>query len=279
VQGTARQKPEPEPDRPDISVLMPSLNTGRYIERSIESVLAIEGPEIELLIQDAGSTDETKAIVDRIADPRIRFVSEPDDGQSDALNRALARARGRWIGWLNADDLYVAEGVGQLAEHFEQPLDFVYGDWGKIDSGDHAFKHYYASRAFNRRNVLDHGVFISCSGAFYRTELLRSMGGWDSELDYVADYDLLHRLARNGVRSLYVPTVVQYLREHEEAKTSRHVWGFFREGSRVALRNADGVPAGRFRALRAIVMFFVYIVTRPIWKSRIWLRIRPAKRL
>jgi glycosyltransferase involved in cell wall biosynthesis len=258
---------------------MPSFNTGRYIERSIESVLAIDGPSIELLIQDAGSSDETAAIVERIGDPRIRFVSEPDEGQSDALNRALARSRGRWIGWLNADDIYVAEGVARLAEHFEEPLDFVYGDWGKIDSEGRELKRFMASRPFTQGNVLDHGVYISCSGAFYRQEILTSMGGWDPELHYAADYDLLHRLAARGARSLYVPTMVQYLREHEEAKTSRHVWRFLREGSRVALRNAGNVRMGHLRAWRAIAMFFAYIVTMPVWKSRLWLRLRPAKRL
>jgi glycosyltransferase involved in cell wall biosynthesis len=258
---------------------MPSFNTGRYIERSIECVLAIEGPRLELLIQDAGSTDDTKEIVERIGDDRIRFVSEPDDGQSDALNRALARARGRWIGWLNADDIYVLDGVAQLADHFGEPLDFVYGDWGMIDVDGREFKRYFASRPFSRGTVLDHGVYISCSGAFYDREMLKSIGGWDADLHYAADYDLLHRLARRSVRSLYVPTMVQYLRQHDEAKTSKHVWRFLREGSRVALRNTDGVPAGRLRAWKAIVIFFLYIVTQPIWKSRLWLRIRPSKRI
>jgi glycosyltransferase involved in cell wall biosynthesis len=265
--------------QPDISVLMPSFNTGRYIQRSIENVLAIEGPSIELLIQDAGSTDDTKTIVERIGDPRVRFVSESDRGQSDALNRALARARGRWIGWLNADDVYVADGVARLAQHFDEPLDFVYGDWGMIDSEGHEFKRYIASRPFTTANVLDHGVYISCSGAFYEREMLRSIGGWDASLHYAADYDLLHRLARRNVRSLYVPTMVQYLRQHDEAKTSQHVWRFLREGSRVALRNTNGVRAGRLRAWKAIVVFFLYIITQPIWKSRLWLRIRPSKRL
>lgn len=258
---------------------MPSFNTGRYIERSIESVLAIEGPTVELLIQDAGSTDETAEIVERIADPRIRFVSEPDDGQSDALNRALARARGRWIGWLNADDLYVAEGVARLAEHLDEANEFVYGDWGKIDAEGRETKRFIASRPFTQGNVLDHGVFISCSGAFYKRQTLESIGGWDAELHYAADYDLLHRLAHRQVPSRYVPSLVQYLREHDDAKTSQHVWRFLREGSTVALRNADYVRNGHLRAWRAIAMFFAYIVTMPIWKSRLWLRMRPAKRL
>jgi glycosyltransferase involved in cell wall biosynthesis len=258
---------------------MPSLNTGRYIRRSIESVLAIEGPSLELIIQDAGSSDSTEAIVESIGDERIRFVSEPDAGQADALNRALSHARGEWIGWLNADDLYVPAGVTRLTQRFKEPIDFVYGDWGMIDGDGAVFKRYIADRPFSRRTVMDHGVYISCSGAFYRRNVLEELGGWDPSLHYSLDYDLLHRLARRGVRSCYVPTTVQYLREHDDAKTSRHVWRFLREGSRVALRNTDGISAGRLRACKAIVVFFAYIVTQPLWKSRLWLRIRPEKRI
>jgi glycosyltransferase involved in cell wall biosynthesis len=258
---------------------MPSLNTGRYIQRSIQSVLALKGSSLELIIQDAGSSDSTEAIVASTGDDRIRFVSEPDEGQADALNRALARARGEWIGWLNADDIYVPAGVARLTERFDESLDFIYGDWGMIDSDGVVFKRYIADRPFSRQTVMDHGVYISCSGAFYRREVLEELGGWDASLHYSLDYDLLHRLARRGVRASYVPTTVQYLREHDDAKTSRHVWRFLREGSRVALRNTDGIPAGRLRAYKAIVVFFAYILTQPLWKSRLWLRVRPQKRI
>src|SRR5207245_218173 len=153
--------PDPEPslresggNRPDISVLMASFNAGRYIEESIASVLAIDGPDLELIIQDGGSTDDTEQVVTRIGDRRIRFVSEPDEGQSDALNRALRRSRGRWIGWLNADDLYDQKGVTQLVEQFEEPLDFVYGDYGTVDQNGRQLKRYRSSRPFNRANLL-----------------------------------------------------------------------------------------------------------------------------
>lgn len=260
-------------------MLMASFNAARYIEESIESVLAVDGLDIELLIQDGLSTDDTAAIVARIGDPRIRFVSEADDGQSDALNRALARAKGGWIGWLNADDLYLPDNVAQLAELFDQPLDFVYGDYGTIDRNGRELKRYYSSRPFDQANLVRYGVYINCSAGFYRPELLRAVGGWDPELHYCMDYDLLFRISHHGARTQYVPTMVQYLRSHPEAKTSKHVWGFLREGAKVAFRNTEGVPGGRIKVLQSVVIFLAYILTRPVWQSDAWRRIRPRKRL
>ncbi|MGI8557686.1 MAG: glycosyltransferase family 2 protein [Solirubrobacteraceae bacterium] len=264
--------------KPDLSVLMASFNTARFIERSIESVLSIEGIDVELVIQDGGSTDETEAIITRLSDPRIRFVSEPDHGQSDAWNRALARATSDWIGWLNADDLYDAAGVEGLAGHLGERLDFLYGDYGTIDEDGRKLKHYRSSRPFTREGLLRYGVYVNCSAAFYRAEMLRAVGGLDRDLHYCMDYDLLFRLQRQGVRSLYVPGPVQYLRTHSDAK-SQNVWQIAREGAKVGFRNARGVRGGRIRVLTSLTIFSLYLLSAPIWNTNAWRRIRPEKRL
>ena len=258
---------------------MPTFNSGHYIEESISSVLKVDAVDIELLIQDGGSTDATRSIIARVDDPRVRFVSEVDSGQSDALNRALDRAQGRWIGWLNADDVYDRDGVARLATHFDDPIDFLYGDYQTIDAAGRRLKRYRSSRPFDRRGLLRYGVYINCSAAFYKPELLRAVGGLDPTLHYCMDYDLLFRIERHGVRSRYVPGTVQYLRSHSEAKTSKYVWRLVREGTRVALRNTDGVRGGRIRVLTGLSVFILYVITRPIWQSAAWRRVRPGKRL
>jgi glycosyltransferase involved in cell wall biosynthesis len=266
-------------DRPVLSILMPSYNSSRHIEETIRSVLAVEAPELELVIQDGQSTDDTQEIVALIDDPRIRFIAEADDGQSDALNRALARARGEWIGWLNADDLYLADGVARLAESFNPSLDFVYGDYRTIDEKGHELGRYRSSRPFSFKRLLRYGMYINCSAGFYRADVLRGNGGWDPEIDYVMDWDLLLRLAKAEVRSQYVPVGVQCLRRYEEAKSSRYRWDLFREGWRVAVRQSSGVPWSRPLLLMGQSRFFFYMLTRRIWKSALWRRIRPSKRL
>ncbi|MDX6521008.1 MAG: hypothetical protein QOF08_1613 [Gaiellales bacterium] len=276
----SKTQPAGSTGTPVLSVLMPSYNSAAFIEKSIESVLAIKGPELELIIHDACSTDGTADIVARIGDPRVHFVAEPDDGQSDALNRALAQARGEWIGWLNADDVYEPEQAARLAETFSRPLDFVYGDHAVIDAGGEELKSYGAARPLTERQLFLRGVFINCSAGFYRAEVVRRIGGWDPNLHLCMDLDLLLKLVRGRARSLYVPGSVMALRIHDAAKTQRDSWGIAKEGWGVVTRHLDGAPRGaRTLALYGQLRFRTYLVTMPLWTSRAWRRVKPTKQL
>src|SRR6266542_3259162 len=93
----------------DVSVLTPALDYGRFIEDGIMSVDGQEELSIEHIVQDGGSGDETIEVLRRHTE--LQWESEPDRGQSDALNRALRRSTGRWIGWLNADEFYLPGGL------------------------------------------------------------------------------------------------------------------------------------------------------------------------
>ncbi len=276
---SAGSAPPGDEPRPLLSVLMPSFNSASYIARSIESVLAIDGVDVELLIQDGLSTDETASVVASIDDPRVRLVSTADQGQSDALNHALARARGEWIGWLNADDVYDAAAVGRIAGMLGPELDFVYGDYGTIDHEGLELKRYRSSRPFSTRRLLRYGVYVNCSAGFYRADFLRETGGLDPGLHYCMDYDLLLRIAKRSPRTLYIPSIVMRLRSHADAKTSTSQSGFVEESWRVQRRHAAGVPGGHLLAALGSAIFRAYLLTLPIWQTRLWRRIRPGKQL
>lgn len=267
-------------DRPLLSVLMPSFNSERFIGEAVASALAL-GDDIEIVIQDGGSNDGTAAVIERLADPRIKFRSEPDLGQSDALNRALARARGQWIGWLNSDDVYISDGSSKLGTLLDSSHDFVYGDMDTIDAAGARIKHYRASRPFTLRNLLRYGCFINCSAGFYRAETLRAAGGLDPSLHYVMDYELLLRLAARGVRTRYVPVDVMSLRRHEATKTTQgHASpAFLQEAREIQRPYVDQVPGGRLLAWTGVAIFRLYIHTMPLWRTSLWRRIRPSKRL
>src|SRR5690606_33014626 len=95
---------------PLVSVVTPSYNKGKFIKETIESVLSQDYPNIEYIVMDGGSTDETVDILKSYGD-RIAWISEKDDGQADAVNKGIARARGEIIGWLNSDDTYLPGAV------------------------------------------------------------------------------------------------------------------------------------------------------------------------
>src|SRR5439155_12295869 len=110
----------------------PSLNQGRYIEDTIESVLAQDYPNIEHIVVDGGSTDETVDILGRYA--RLRWVSEPDDGQAAALNKGFRLAHGDIFGWINADDYYLAGAVSSAVELLQESgCGLVHGGWRQIE--------------------------------------------------------------------------------------------------------------------------------------------------
>src|SRR4249919_3843647 len=103
----------------DVSVLTPSYGYGRFIADSIESVIRQDGMRIEHIVQDGGSEDETLNVLRSYGD-HVTWTSEPDKGQSDALNKALAMATGRWVAWLNADEYYLPGGLASLIQEGER---------------------------------------------------------------------------------------------------------------------------------------------------------------
>ena len=111
----------------DLSVLTPSYGYAHFLSDAIESVAAQRGITVEHIIQDGGSTDGTVELLESLGE-RVRWVSEPDAGQSDALNRAPRRARGRWIAWLNADEFYLPTAWTARPAGDREGADVVYGD-------------------------------------------------------------------------------------------------------------------------------------------------------
>jgi glycosyltransferase involved in cell wall biosynthesis len=213
---------------PRISVITPSYNQGKYIERTIQSVLTQEVQGLEYLVIDGGSTDETPEILKRHGD-RFFWVSERDQGHADAINKGITRSSGPIVGWLNSDDIYYPGALATVLEFFDAhpDVDVVYGDAQHIDEYD-AVIDKYPTEPWNWDRLLEI-CFISQPAAFLRRRAFDRWGLMDPALRQSMDYEYWIRLGKQGVRFTYLPELLAATRLHSEA---------FTVGSRVACHTA-----------------------------------------
>jgi len=207
---------------PKISVVMPSYNQQDFIERSILSVLNQHYPNLEFIIIDGGSTDGTVEVIRRYEQYLSVWLSEPDHGQSDALNKGFARATGAIQGWLNSDDLYMPGAFQRVAMEFERHPDrrIVHGDWLNIDTDDQLLAYEY-SFDFNVNQLKYEGFPLNAQAMFWRREVRERFGQFDVALYNTMDYDMILRFGLNeGDRAfLRIPAVLGCFRRHEAQKT------------------------------------------------------------
>jgi glycosyltransferase involved in cell wall biosynthesis len=188
---------------PTVSILTPCLNAASTLNRALESVSLQQHPNLEHIVVDGGSTDGTAELLEQHS--HIRWISEPDQGLSDAMNKGLAMATGDIIGWLNADDRYLPgalEAVTQAAsanpeaEWFTGRCPIVNSDGNEIRRPVTAYKNALL-RAYSFPLYLTQN-FISCPATFVRREAYGKVGPFRIDYHYSMDYDLFLRLARRG---------------------------------------------------------------------------------
>lgn len=205
-------------ERPLVSIVTPSLNQGQFIRATIESVLSQDYPNIEYIVVDGGSTDDTLSILKSFGE-RVRWVSEKDGGQSEAVNKGWRMARGEILSWLNADDL-LAPGAVTAAALALEAAD-VAGLYGDCEYIDEAGRHLgdYPSQPFDYDKLVTLTEdFIPQPGTFLRSSSAREAGLLDESLHFVMDYDFWLRLGMRAPMK-YLPQKMAFARLHGGAKT------------------------------------------------------------
>ena len=203
---------------PLVSVLTPSFNQGRWLSDNLRSVACQTYPHTEHIVMDGGSTDETLGIL-RDASGRVTWRSEPDRGQSHALNKALAQSGGDIIGWLNSDDAYfTTDAIASAVQLFERrpDIDVVYGHAALVN-GDGLILHMIWVPPVSYRLLHLHNFIIQPS-AFIRRSALDSFIA-DEAYDFAMDRELWLRLGRSH-RFAMLNRVVAIDRHHSQRKTS-----------------------------------------------------------
>jgi glycosyltransferase involved in cell wall biosynthesis len=231
---------QPQPSLPLVSIITPSFNQAHFLEETIQSVLGQSYPNLEYIVVDGGSTDGSLEIIQRYAHRLAWWVSETDRGQTDAINKGFARARGQVLAWLNSDDTYqpgaVAEAAAFLQAHPQTGM--VYGDANLVDETGQVIGLFPASQTDYRR--LRRGfVHIPQQSAFFRADLWQQVGPLDPTFYFAMDYDLWVRLAKLAPLQ-YHPQLWANFRLHRHGKsviTDDRCWPemlrvHYREGGR-----------------------------------------------
>lgn len=204
-------------DNPKVSIITPSYNQGEFIKETIESVLNQTYKNIEYIVMDGGSTDDTVEILKSYGN-RIKWISEKDKGQADAVNKGLEAATGEIIGWLNSDDTYYPDTIKTVVEYFlsNQETDMIYGEGDYIDRYSEVIGKY-DTKIFDY-SLLANECFICQPAAFFTKSIVDSVGRLNADLQLCMDYELWMRIGKFG-NVLYVPETLATSRMYDENKT------------------------------------------------------------
>jgi glycosyltransferase involved in cell wall biosynthesis len=230
-----------------LSIVTPSLNQGRFLEETIRSVLLQGYPNLQYIIIDGGSTDDSVAIIERYAPWLDYWVSKPDRGQSHAINRGFRRTDGELVAWLNSDDLYCPGALSEIARvALSRPGALVAGDVVNFDTESGEERVIVHDRFVLEQVIMFwEGRVWHQPGLFFPRQALSKAGPLDETLPYTMDLDLLCRLLQH---CSVVPTgtEVTRFRIHPASKTTTQAGaGFLLENSEVSRRYWHLLPDHR----------------------------------
>ena len=198
-----------------VSIITVTYNSSKYLEDCINSVVKQQYSDIEHIIIDGGSTDETVSIIKRYETHIAKWVSEKDNGMYDAINKGMKMATGDVIGILNSDDILASETIiAEIVDSFNQHnVDSVYGDLTYVDQKNtQKIIRFWKGGAYNRNRFL-YGWMPAHPTFYVRKELVNKYGGYESHYFTAADYEFMTRyLYFHRISAYYLPKLVVKMR-------------------------------------------------------------------
>lgn len=220
------------------SIITPSFNQGRFLPDCVESVLAQTGVEVEHIVTDAGSTDETPEVLARY--PHLRWTSEPDGGMSDGINKGFRQATGDWVMWLNCDDYLLPGALAKVADFIKArpEADVAHGDCVYVKEDKTPIRRKYDTPV-DEWDFLFVGCCIPSTSTFYRREIIEAGNLLDTGYRNCMDWEYYLRLTRLGYRFRYLPEALAGFRWHEQSTTQKHWQRMIDEGLRCQRAHID----------------------------------------
>jgi glycosyltransferase involved in cell wall biosynthesis len=236
---------------PKLSIVIPSYNQGKFIEEAIRSVLLQNYPNLELIIIDGGSNDETNNILTKYTKWISYWQSEKDEGQGQAINLGFSLASGDYYGWLNSDDFYNQNAFEVLAkEIIKSNKDFYYGD-GLTVNEDNSIQTYWPAHLVWDM-FLRYGGLIASHSAFWKSKIHQPV--WE-KMNCNVDGELWLRLVKNASKK-YIRFALGAIRQHGDTKSANEAFKIKWQQDDQNIESIYGKPPG----MRAATTYFYRLV-------------------
>jgi glycosyltransferase involved in cell wall biosynthesis len=211
-------------EMPKITIVIPTLNQGRYIEATLQSIVSQQYPNLELIVVDGGSTDSTLAIIKKYESRITWWVSEHDSGQTAAINKGFARATGEILAWINSDDLVAPGALKCVISYFlgQPEVQVLYGNRILINEDGLEIGRWILPRHSNR--VLKWSDFVPQETLYWRQSAWNLVGSrLDENFRFAMDWDFLLRLSSQKININRIPEFLGLFRVHDQQKTSAQI--------------------------------------------------------
>ena len=218
---------------PKITIVTPSYNQGKYIERTIQSVISQDYSNSEFIICDGGSNDDTVEIIKKYADNIAWWCSEKDEGQADAINKGMKKATGDIVIYLNSDDVLLPGALRTVANYFERhpETDLLNGDVAEITADD---KFICRVMFLNDARMFKSGCYNICQQAmFWRRDVFEKIGYFDKSFHATMDKEFLIRVFEGGLKIVHINKVLGAIRIYAETKTAQGIPAFKTDNDKI----------------------------------------------
>jgi len=254
---------------PVVSIVTPSFNHGRFLERTLRSVLDQEYPHLEYIVQDGGSRDETTSILERYYDRLHRAVSVRDGGQTSALNLGFVHASGEILAYLNSDDLLLPGALNYVVRYFQDhpDVDLVYGHRIFVDSADREIGRWVLPP--HSDSMLVWADYVPQETMFWRRRIWDRVGArFDESFSFAMDWDVLLRFRQAGARMVRLPRYLGAFRVHDEQKSQAQLATVGEREMTRLRRRCHGRDVARSEIRRGILG---YLLRHALYNRLYWL--------